>query len=297
MASKIVPLIPKHTVYVEPFCGGASVFFKKPWPNVNNKDHYREILNDIDEHLIKLYRIAIERPKALYKKIITTPHSEALYSKSKWVLQYSKGFSDLDIAWAYYVNIQQGFSNRLFSSWRRSVYSRNESVTWINKIKNLPEVLERMSGVHISCTDALTCIKQWDSPQTFFYCDPPYPNADQGHYSGYTLDDFQNLVDTLDQCQGSFMLSNYNQEIIFPSDWERFEFNSYCSASAKGRVRSDRSRKATKEELGNIKRTEVLWRRLNKVPVRKEIQKLYDSGKFDCFAKCKRQMSLNETLL
>ncbi|WP_161802725.1 DNA adenine methylase, partial [Serratia sp. 506_PEND] len=30
LARQIVPLFPVHTCYVEPFCGGAALFFMKP---------------------------------------------------------------------------------------------------------------------------------------------------------------------------------------------------------------------------------------------------------------------------
>lgn len=52
MASKIIPYIPKHTVYVEPFCGSATILFKKPWPNVTNTHHYREYINDTNKCLL-----------------------------------------------------------------------------------------------------------------------------------------------------------------------------------------------------------------------------------------------------
>lgn len=279
MSSKIVPLIPKHTVYVEPFAGGAAVFFAKPWPLVTNTDHYREYLNDKDERIINFYRV-LQTPvkrNELIERLQMTLYSEAEHKKAK---DLDNG-TDVERAWAYYVNSQQSFSNTLNAGWRRSVYGRNEQATWANKIARLPQYLDRMASVGIACQDALTIIKQYDSPQTFFYCDPPYPNANQGHYSGYTLQDFQTLVNTLNECQGSFILSNYDQpDAIIPTDWQRIEFT--ATASSKSRVGYDRSKKED-ESSQNRQRTEVLWRRLNRVPVREEIAKLYASGVYDCF--------------
>ena len=50
MLSHILPLIPKHKCYVEPFCGGAAVFFAKDKSS-------NEILNDNNNNLINFYRI------------------------------------------------------------------------------------------------------------------------------------------------------------------------------------------------------------------------------------------------
>lgn len=41
IAKQLVALIPDHTTYVEPFAGGAQVFFHKPRSKV-------EVLNDLD---------------------------------------------------------------------------------------------------------------------------------------------------------------------------------------------------------------------------------------------------------
>lgn len=279
MSSKIVPLIPKHTVYVEPFAGGATVFFAKPWPQVTNTHHYREYLNDKDERIINFYRVLqtpVKRDE-LIERLQMTLYSEAEHRKAK---DLDNG-TDVDRAWAYYVNSQQSFSNVLNTGWKRAIYGRNFQATWANKIAQLPQYLDRMASVGITCQDALTIIKQYDSPQTFFYCDPPYPHAYQGHYAGYTMQDFQALIDTLKDVQGSFLLSNYDQpDAIIPHDWERFEFE--ATASSRARVGYDRSKKED-ESSQNRQRTEVLWRRLNRVPVREEIAKLYASGAYDCF--------------
>jgi DNA adenine methylase len=278
MSSKIVPLIPQHTVYVEPFCGGAAIFFAKPWPQVTNTHHYREVINDHDKRLINFYQQLRNHGPALVDALQLTLYSEHEHQIAKELDCEDK----LEAARRYYINVQQSFANNLNGGWGRNVYGRNLSATWTNKIKQLPNYLDRMASVYIACDDALKIIKQWDSPQTFFYCDPPYPGTDCGSYKGYTMEDFQALVNTLDACQGSFILSNYDQFIEMPKDWERFEFE--ATASSKGRVGYDRSKKAD-ESNQNRKRTEVVWRRFNKVPVREEIQKLYDSGAFDCFAK------------
>jgi DNA adenine methylase len=278
MSSKIVPLIPQHTVYVEPFCGGAAIFFAKPWPQVTNTHHYREVINDHDKRLINFYQQLRNHGPALVDALQLTLYSEHEHQIAKELDCEDK----LEAARRYYINVQQSFANNLNGGWGRNVYGRNLSATWTNKIKQLPNYLDRMASVYIACDDALKIIKQWDSPQTFFYCDPPYPGTDCGSYKGYTMEDFQALVNTLDACQGSFILSNYDQFIEMPKDWERFEFE--ATASSKGRVGYDRSKKAD-ESNQNRKRTEVVWRRFNKVPVREEIQKLYDSGAYDCFAK------------
>lgn len=281
MASKIIKLIPKHTVYVEPFAGGATVLFAKPWPKVTISDHYREVINDIDQRVINFYRVLQRHDlrDELVERLQFTPYSEADYKKSK---DLNSG-NEVDRAWAFFVNVSQSYSNKLNGGWRRSVFGRNEAVTWTRRIQRLHHYLDRMNDVHIECKDALEVIKTYDSPQTFFYCDPPYPGAHQGHYSGYMLEDYRSLINALSKCMGSFLLSNYEQELEVPTDWEKFEFASYSSASGKGRIGADRSRKSSKQELGNTGRVEIVYKRLNSVPVREEIQKLYDSGKFECF--------------
>lgn len=285
MAPNIVPLIPRHTTILEPFCGGATILFAKPWPKVTNADHYREVINDTDGRLINFYKQLRDNGEELCRRLLLTPYSEREYSESLRDGLTDLAVDDIELARRYYVNIQQSFSHKLNGGWGRVVYGGNVSATCANKVSQLPQYIDRMKSVVVSCQDAIKCIKQWDSPQTFFYCDPPYPGTNCGDYGGYTVEDLRRLAETLDQCQGSFLLSNYDQpDIKFPRNWERFEFRSHCTASGKGKSGPDRSRKATAEELGNRKRVEVVWRRFNRVPVRPEIQKLYDSGAFDCFA-------------
>jgi DNA adenine methylase len=265
IASRIVPLIPKHTVYVEPFAGGAAVLFNKPWPAVTNGSHYQEVVNDTDGRLVNFYRMLRDRGPELIEKLQLTPFSEEEHRLAK---DLDSG-DELERARRYYVNINQSFSHQIGCGWRRATLSVNDPLTWTKKIDRLPQYLDRMSTMYISSTDALTCIKQWDSPQTFFYIDPPYPGTNQGHYNEYTDADFLLLCATLDSIKGSFVLSNYDHYAP-PTHWERHEIQTTMSIDQR-------------RQGANRKRTEVLWRKLSTAPVRPEIQALYDSGKFDCF--------------
>jgi DNA adenine methylase len=277
MAHNLIPLIPRHTVYVEPFCGGATILFAKPWPKVTNADHYREVINDHDKRLMNFYQQLMNNGDELVRRIQLTTYSEAAHQIAK-ELEHA---DPIEAARRYYVNVQQSFSNVIGMGWGRGVFGRNLAATWAKKIAELPAYIDRMTSVHVACDDALKIINKWDSPQTFFYCDPPYPGTFCGNYKGYTLDNFRELVSALDNCQGSFLLSNYDQPIEMPADWERFEFD--AKVTSRRRVGYDRSKKADESDQ-NRQRTEVVWRRFNRVPVREEIQKLYDSGAFDCFA-------------
>lgn len=280
LSSKIVPLIPKHTVYVEPFAGGAAVFFAKPWPNVSSNHHYREVLNDTDQRICNFYQVLRDQPEALIRACCLTPHSRREHS----VIAREATSDPVENARRWFVDIQQSFANKSRSGWRTSVYGGNAAATWQSACARLYACAERLHSVHIECIDALDVIEKWDSPQTFFYCDPPYPGAEQGHYSGYTHEDFQRLVGALSSCDGSFLLSCYDQDGI-PPDWERFEFSAHCSASGTGKTGKgrDKSRPATQLEMGDRKRTEVVWRKIRGDNVRPEIRKLYEQGKFDCF--------------
>jgi DNA adenine methylase len=279
LAHKIVPLIPKHTVYCEPFCGGAAVLFRKPWPEVTRKTHYREVINDIDGRLTNLYSV-IQTRFAEFVPIVTgTLYSEEAYSKAKFILKGNIVTDDLWRAWAYYVNINQSFAGKLLGGWGRSVLSSNLGENWSRRLEGLHLFADRLKSVQVSCTDALKCIGQFDSPQTFFYCDPPYVNTWQGHYVGYTEQQFSDLVGVLDSIQGSFLLSTYLVvDVPIPTDWEVFNFMLSCRTARASRV--DRSRVYTKIELGNGARTELVYRKFSVEP-RPEIKKLYASGQFE----------------
>ena len=258
LASKILKHFPPHSVYVEPFAGGAALLFAKPVLPIAAGDNYRECLNDTSNLLINLYRVAVKYPVDLNREIQSTLYSQSDYRRAIAICKNPDGYTDIEKAWAYYLNINISFANKLNAGWGISVTDHSPCYTFMNRRINLPGILDRLKNVHVSCEDAIRCISRWDSPQTLFYCDPPYPNTCQGHYDGYSLDDWQNLCNTLDNIQGSYVLSNYPQPIEPQSAQQRVEIQAVMSASGKDRVGVDRSKDCT-TRTEEIKRTEVLW--------------------------------------
>ena len=283
MAKRIVDLMPKHTVYVEPFAGSAAVIFKKPLPQVTNNNHYREVINDLHSEIVNFYRVCRDADK---REKLLDMLNYTLYSHEEFraVKRGEYQESDIEKAWSWFVNINQSFANTAHAGWGTVVYGTSNPITFQNKIKSLPEQMERFKNVYVENLDACELIRKWDSPQTLFYVDPPYPETDQGGYRHkYTMDDFKELVETINNCSGAFLLSAYDVGLC-PDSWERFEFIAHCSASSSGKTGSGRDKSKKSENLGERSRTEVVWRRMATVPVRPEIKKLYDSTAFACFS-------------
>jgi len=93
LAGVIVPLIPPHVVYAEPFAGGATIFFAKPPAKV-------EVLNDTNGELINFYRVISEKYNNLQKEIRQTLHSRKLYEDARVVYANPHLFSEVKRAWA-----------------------------------------------------------------------------------------------------------------------------------------------------------------------------------------------------
>lgn len=250
IASQIVPHIMAipHTVYVEPFSGGLAVLYAKGKIDRGNSDYYREAINDLNKQLITFWRVAREQPEELNRLLELTPYSQEEHREARKIYNNPSEYSDLKVAWATYIECNMSFGSVTGAGWAVQVIHQNSAVTWQNRIARLPECFERLKDVHIGCEDALSFIKRWDCPHGLIYADSPYPNTNQGHYDGYTLDDYQALCDALDACESSYVLSNYHQDIAPKSAQKCVEIEATMSAS-NGRSRLNH----------DTKRTEKLW--------------------------------------
>jgi len=75
------------------------------------------------------------------------------------------------------------------------------------KIKNIITAFrERLDKVVVENLDFADVISRYDSPDTLFYCDPPYINTHQ-YRLRFTMDDHRRLADRLSQIKGMALLS------------------------------------------------------------------------------------------
>jgi DNA adenine methylase len=265
IASQIVPYIMAipHTVYSEPFFGGGAVLYAKGKVNRGNSDYYREAINDKNQNLITFWRVAREQPQELARWLQLTPYSQEEHRRARAIYRNPAGHDELKVAWAVYIQFNASFANKAAAGWATSTIGPNHASTWAKKTSYLPQCFERLREVHIGCEDALAFISRWDSPQTVHYVDPPYPSTDQGHYNGYTLADYQALCDALDACQGSYILSNYAQDITPASAQRCVEIEATMTA-ANGKARAS---------LDTV-RTEKLWVCDRSAGIRPDLQRV-----------------------
>jgi DNA adenine methylase len=204
MVKLIIPMIPAHKIYCEPFFGGGAVFFSKT-------PSYLEVINDTNNRLITFYEQMRDNFEALNGLISTTLHSEKMHLKARDIYYGRIQATPTEIAWSVWVLTNMSFSGSIHGGWKWCNGTKgSHSVRFISK-KALDFTLlkNRLQNVQISNKNALEVIQQRDTTDTFFYLDPPYPGAKQAHYYGYSMKDFSELLEILRTIKGKFLLSNF----------------------------------------------------------------------------------------
>lgn len=207
LVTTILPLIPKHDLYIEPFVGGGAIFWSKP-PSKS------EVINDYNRELINFYECVQNDFVALEQQVRISLHSRSLHSDAECIYNNPHLFDRIKRAWAVWVLATQSFSAMLDGSFgydRIGTTSKKIS----NKRDSFTETLAiRVQNVQIENTDALRVIRSRDCSNAFHYCDPPYFNSDCGHYDGYSKEDFEQLLITLSMIEGKFLMSSYPSELL-----------------------------------------------------------------------------------
>jgi DNA adenine methylase len=188
----LLPLIPQHTTYVELFLGSGVLFFNKTKAKIN-------VLNDLDKQVIdnlKLLKKASSNPDDYRTDLNTLPKIKSFYSKDHNNLE--------DQLLREKIITTDGFGGKPVKQVGDIYRSDNPFVI----TKHIQEYQDLLKGVKLLSADYETIVKKYDSPNTFFFIDPPYENADKT--SGYAQSkdfDYERLYHVISNISGKFLLT------------------------------------------------------------------------------------------
>lgn len=167
----ILEHIPEHSYYIEPFAGGASIFFAKSKAS-------RNWLNDIDEDLINCLIIIRDYPEKLIDRLKNEKATKErhAYYKNKYK---PKTKLDRAVRW-FYINrtSYSGIMNMQNCFWG---YGDKYSMRPENWPRNIIRTSQKLQDVKLTSFDFDEVIKKAEK-DAFLFIDPPYFNADQDKF-------------------------------------------------------------------------------------------------------------------
>jgi DNA adenine methylase len=209
LASIILGLIPPHRLYCEPFLGGGAIFFAKKPSKV-------EVINDTNGEIINFYEVIRQDFPALREEITLSLHSRRQHHHAQVIYQNPELFDRVKRAWAVWMLANGSYGCKITGGFAYGRVGSNHSRALDGKRDRffVDDYAGRLKRVQVECCDALRIIGSRDIEDAFFYLDPPYVGADQGHYDGYTQEDFDMLLGILKGLKGKFLLSSYRNDSL-----------------------------------------------------------------------------------
>lgn len=201
-----------HQHYCEPFGGSAIVLLNKRPAEI-------ETLNDLDGEIVNFFRVLRDKPEELIRAVDLTPYSRQEYLLA---IQQNEEISDLERARRFFVRACQSYGGTGAQKPTRGRWAYSVTGHWTDTgaakyrrvAENLYAVAKRLQRVQIECDDAFNVIRRYDSPETLFYVDPPYPLESRVDHSIYALELADESHDELAEVpagiKGKAVLSTYD---------------------------------------------------------------------------------------
>ena len=214
LARAIISRIPAHSCYIEPFCGGAWVFFRK-----SRSD--REILNDINGDVINFYEQIRDNLAGFIARTRFCLASRVLFEKFR--REGMDGLNNLERAFRYWYMLKCSYGGRMFNPGRKghpgkkARYEPSFSPMVSNfrgRNHNLVFRLEEVRGWHERLRNVIFEAQPWreiirrrDGAASFFYIDPPYHGMESYYGPYFRREEFEEMAVLLAGIQGRFILS------------------------------------------------------------------------------------------
>jgi len=209
----IMEHIPKHSYYLEPLAGGASLFFAKDKVEKN-------WLNDIDNDLMNCLTVIRDYPKELIHRLKDEKATKERHTYYKNVFE-PKTELDRAVRW-FYLNrtSYSGIMNMQNCFWG---YGDKYSMRPENWPRNILRTSAKLQGVKLTSSDFEKVIGEAEDG-AFLFVDPPYFNTDQDKFYTHVFkrDDHFRLCNALKKNRKrlKFLLTYDNS----PEIWELYNW-------------------------------------------------------------------------
>lgn len=237
LSQKIRGLFPSHTRFCETHFASGAVLL------AGDGEGVAEYANDKDRILQNFWCVLSDPSLSddFIRRANMTPFAEPVFDDAKQriaAVRHCIRVPIIETALQFFIvnrQSRQALGKDFATPTSRLRRNMNEQVSaWLSAVDGLPEIHERMRRVEIRCMDAVAFIKELDSPETLFYCDPPYQHetrSSTGEYGEHEMsfDDHVELLNTLGAIQGKFVLSGYRSDLYDSfadfCGWPRVEFD------------------------------------------------------------------------
>ena len=156
----LLSIIPRHRFYIEPFCGGGSMFFGKKKAESN-------WLNDVDGELIETYKVIRNHPEELIAALLKENTSIQRYNYFKSEFTPKNSF-ETALRW-FYLNRASRIET-MSRFWERDDEINSEHADWKNSIL---ECSKKLQGVRLTHGDFEKVVNE--APEdAFLFIAPPY---------------------------------------------------------------------------------------------------------------------------
>jgi DNA adenine methylase len=194
----ILPMIPEHLTYVEPFSGGAQIFFRKDPAKV-------EVLNDLDGELVNFYRVCQSHYEELLRYLRFMVVGRDWYKRLQATPPES--MTDIQRAGRYFYLQKSTFGGRVAKQSYAVHVLQPSHFSTAKLAKVIEDTHKRLDGVQIESVSYEKVIRKYDRPSTFFYIDPPYYGVKGLYRFDFEHIQFEQLAEQLRTIRGKFLLS------------------------------------------------------------------------------------------
>lgn len=198
LAKHIIPRMPEHTCYVEPFAGAAAIFFMRP------EAAKVEVLNDVNGDMVNLYRVVQHHLDEFVRQFRWALVSREMY---KWAqLTDVRTLTDIQRAARFYYLQKMAFGGKATGQTFGTATTAAPRLNLLRIEEQLSAAHLRLSRVYIEHLDWAECIKKYDREHTLFYCDPPYWET-TGYGVDFGWEQYEELRQAMQDCKGKVILS------------------------------------------------------------------------------------------